>query len=123
MIKRKPLKLRNLKPRTVDAAVVAQIQKIRPHLSKPCPIRFFLYFSSEDTATKAATELHKRNFIVDVVLSTDTLKWLCLASKVMIPETTTLVDLRGNMVELAYKYGGEYDGWEAEIIDDSIGAG
>ena len=122
MMKRKQPKLRNLKPRTIDAAVVAQIQKLRPNLSKPCPISFFLYFSSEDAATRSANELRNNDFTVDVVSSIGKLKWLCLASKDMIPETTTLATLRGNMVELAYKYGGEYDGWETEISDDSIGA-
>ena len=33
----------------------------------------------------------------------------------MIPETAGLVTLRESMVELAFKYGGEYDGWEAAI--------
>ncbi len=121
-MKRKQPKLRNLKPRTPDAAVVAQIRKLRPHLSKPCPIRFFLYFPSEDAAARSANELRDRDFTADIVSSIGKLKWLCLASKDMIPEITTLATLRGSMIELAFKYGGEYDGWEAELADDSVGA-
>jgi len=37
----------------------------------------------------------------------------------MIPETTVLVRLHEIMDDLASKYGGQYDGWEAEIADDS----
>ncbi|RPI03646.1 MAG: ribonuclease E inhibitor RraB [Ignavibacteriae bacterium] len=118
-MKHKQPKLRNLKPRTIDAAVIAQIQKIRPHLSKPCPIRFFLYFPSEDAATKSAIELRDKDFIAEVSLSIGPLKWLCLALKNMIPETTVLVRLHEIMDDLASKYGGQYDGWEAEIADDS----
>ena len=120
-MKRKLSKLRNLKPRTPDAAVVAQIQKIRPGFSKPCPIRFFLYFSSKDAAAKSANELCKEGFTVEVISSIGKLKWLCLALKIMIPETAALAYLRGSMVELAMKYGGKYDGWEAEIDDESNG--
>ena len=121
-MKHKQPKLRNLKPRTPDAAVVAQIKKLRPHLSKPCPIRFFLYYSTEDDATRSANDLRAMDFKVDVLSSIGKLKWLCLASKDLFPETNTLATLRGYMVELAIKYGGEYDGWEAELADDSIGA-
>jgi hypothetical protein len=121
MVKRKQARMRHLKPRTPDAAVVAQIQKIRPGFSKPCPISFYLYFPSEECAKKSASELQAEQYEVDVVLSTGSSKWLCLATKKMIPETPSLVELRGRMIALAFKYGGEYDGWEAEISEDSAG--
>ena len=116
-------KLRNLRPRTPEAAVVAQIRKLRPNLSNECPIRFFLYFATEDAANKAATVLRQGSFVVEVVPSIGASPWLCLATKDMLPETTTLVELRRDMVELACKYGGEYDGWEAEINDELGSAG
>jgi hypothetical protein len=119
-MKRKPVKLRNLKPRTPDAAVIAQIRKLKPNLCRACPIRFFLYFSSQSDATKSANELRDKDFSVEVISSKGKLQWLCLASKEIVPEITTLATLRGGLVELALKYGGEYDGWEAEIADDSI---
>ena len=117
-MKRKPSKLRNLKPRTPDAAVIAQIKKLKPNLSKPCPIRFFLYFPSEISAINSASELRENEFTVDVASSIGKFKWLCLATKEMFPDVTTLTTLRGSMVELAMKYGGEYDGWEAELSND-----
>ena len=117
-MKRKPLKLRNLKPRTLDAAVIAQIVKLKPNLSKPCPIRFFLYFPSEISAINSATELRDKEFTVEVVSSIGKFKWLCLATREMFPEVTTLTTLRCSIVDLAKKYGGEYDGWEAELSND-----
>ncbi len=118
-MRRKPLKLRNLKPRTPDAAVIAQIKKLKPNLSKPCPIRFFLYFSAEEGALRSAIELRKQGFIVEVVPSQRKYQWLCLALKELMPDVTALTTFRGKMVELAQKYQGEYDGWEAEIANES----
>lgn len=118
-MRRKPLKLRNLRPRTPDAAVIAQIKRLKPNMSKPCPIRFFLYFTTEEGALNSAIELRKQDFTVDVVSSTGKYHWLCLALKELNPEITALTTLRGIMVELAQKYQGEYDGWEAEIANES----
>ncbi len=117
-MKRKLPKLRNLKPRTVDAAVIAQIGKLKPNLSKPCPIRFFLYFPTENSAANSAIELRNKEFTVEIISSIGKLRWLCLATKEMFPEVTTLTTLRGSMVELAMKYDGVYDGWEAELSNE-----
>jgi hypothetical protein len=115
----KKTKPRNFKPRTIDAAVVALIEKRGPGLSKPCPINFYLYFSSEEAALKSAMELRKMDFSAEVVPSAGSKNWLCLASRAMIPEPSRLVDLRSAMVVIAMRYEGEYDGWEAEIHDET----
>ena len=67
---------------------------------------------------KSADELRNKGFEVEVELSPGSSQYLCLASKNMIPETTELVNLRESMVDLAFKYGGKYDGWEAAIDYD-----
>ncbi|MBN1398620.1 MAG: ribonuclease E inhibitor RraB [Bacteroidetes bacterium] len=117
-MKRKPPKLRNLKPRTPDAAVVALIKKMRPGFSKSCPVSFYFYFPAKDAAMKSTDELRNKGFEVEVALSAGSPQYLCLASKNMVPETTELVNLRESMVDLAFKYGGNYDGWEAAIDYD-----
>lgn len=122
-MKKKLPKLRNLKPRNPDAAVVAQIRMLRPNLSASCPTRFFFYFTTEEMTTNAANELRLKGFEVDVVPPIGTLKWLCLVTKKMFAETAALVELREEFVKLARKYKGEYDGWETEISDESISAG
>lgn len=118
MVKRKPPKSWNPKPRTVDEAVIAQIHRIRPNLKKSCPISFYLYFPTEEAAAKSAMELRNKGFITEVNSSIGKLKWLCLATKDMIPETKLLTKLRGEMMDIVLKYDGEYDGWEAEISND-----
>jgi len=60
---------------------------------------------------------------LEIVPSIGASPWFCLATKDMLPETAALVVLRGDMVKLARQYGGEYDGWEAEISDESVCAG
>ncbi len=114
-MKRKIHRSVNIMPKTADTAAIAQIQKLRPGLSGSCPISFYLYFSSKDDAAKSASELKKMDFGVKVTPSIGVNNWLCLATKEMVPEKSKLTNLRSDMIDIAFKYGGTYDGWEAEI--------
>ena len=42
-------------------------------------------------------------------------KWLCLGTKIVIPELSTIQGMTRDLNSLAKSLGGSYDGWEAKV--------
>ena len=106
----------------VDAAEVAedkdvldQLRAAGSDLAKPHHIDFYLYLPSEADAQAAETELRSLGYSVTVRVGPDSIHWLCLASRTMMPTVQGLTEARVVFKGLAQTYKGAYDGWQAAI--------
>lgn len=99
-----------------DKQVLDQLKAAGSDLSKPHKIEFFLYFPSEDKASRAAAEIKKDVPTVEVRLGADGKDWLCFATKDMDPKHSELVRLRSVFNSVAKSFNGEYDGWVTEVV-------
>ncbi|MFZ1074005.1 MAG: ribonuclease E inhibitor RraB [Verrucomicrobiia bacterium] len=77
---------------------------------------FYLYFPSETAARAAAKKIRAREFTVDITPSTSDKKWLCLAKKVMVPESAPFDEIDLFFKQLAASLQGEFDGWESDVV-------
>jgi len=115
MKRRKHRRLGNLQDVTPDGAVLSLLHRIGSDVSKPRLANFYFYFRSRSNAELAGAELTASGFSVVVDKSAGGYKWLCLASKTMVPQARDLYTLRRRFSDLAEKLDGEYDGWETEV--------
>ena len=76
----------------------------------------YLYVPDRDAANAIATDLKQSGFRAEECLSADGVKWLVLARHEIAPTENQMASLRESMGELVAPYGGEYDGWEVEVL-------
>jgi hypothetical protein len=76
----------------------------------------YLYFPPEVASAQAANDLRRIGFTAEQQLSAYDENWLVLASHAMVPTTEAVEFVREQMEALATRFGGEYDGWEAEVL-------
>jgi hypothetical protein len=112
----KPHRPRNLRPRTPDAMALDKMRQLRDDLSTERPIHFYLYFPSRKDAECAGEELLKQGFSIECERSATGSKWLCLATKKMLPDLVELDLSRTALEQVASKRNGEFDGWESQVI-------
>jgi hypothetical protein len=97
-----------------DAQVIREIAAVsggdRPHT-----ILHYLYVPSSEAASKVAEELKQRGFRTEERLGADGVNWLVLARHEVVPTEELVASMRRSMETLIAKFGGEYDGWEADI--------
>ena len=84
-------------------------------VSRPHSVLHFLYVPDSDAASAVASELRQSGFRTEERLGADGVKWLVLACHEIVPTEEQLAALRQSMEKLVAPYGGEYDGWEAEV--------
>jgi cytosine/adenosine deaminase-related metal-dependent hydrolase len=99
-----------------DQLVLDQLKKAGSKLDKPHPVEFFLYLPTEEKARQAAELVKKEGCTVHVELGADKKKWLCFATKKMVPKHAELERLRKRFDAICAKFGGEYDGWGTPVI-------
>ena len=99
-----------------DQKVLDTLRAHGDHLEIPRPVSHWLYFSSEATARKAAELLAEEGYATEVQPSTQEGKWLTLASHRMRPSAPAIEAVRLDMESLVESLGGEYDGWETEMV-------
>jgi hypothetical protein len=104
-------------PKSGDALVLAQLKKAGSDLSRPHPIEFFLYLPTQEAAENAANQIRDKGFDVKVDRAAEGPNWLCLATKSMVPDLTTLEGLRIEFGGIAQSLGGEYDGWGTPTVN------
>jgi hypothetical protein len=79
-------------------------------------MKHYLYFPTEEGAKAVGELLRDRGYEVHIRKSAADENWLLLATSCM-PETKEQMnDLRNEMEDLAAKFDGEYDGWEAPAV-------
>ena len=75
----------------------------------------YLYFPAEDIANRVATVLRERGVTADVRLGADESNWLVLARTLTDSSDDATEFIFNMMYHIADEFGGEYDGWEADV--------
>ena len=99
-----------------DALVLAHLGRAGSDLSKPHPVEFFVHAPSEEAARIVADQIRSSGFDAKVDRAAQGSGWLCLASKSMVPELSTLEGIRSRFGAIAREVGGEYDGWGKPVV-------
>jgi hypothetical protein len=100
----------------VDQQVLDQLREAGSDLSKPHPLEFYLYFPTEESAHQAAERIVDDGFSVEVKRAAQRADWLCYVTKRMAPKRTEIAAIGQRFRALAREFGGEYDGWETEVV-------
>ena len=103
-----------------DLMVLAQLEKSGADLTQPRDLVHYLYVPSQDAAEQAAAELRNLSYTAEAKLAAgvqpdDPNPWLVLANVDAVVDQERVRWERARFDELAVKYGGEYDGWEAAV--------
>ena len=99
-----------------DEAVIVQLRKAGSDLSRPHAIDFYLYFPNKSAAEEAAARMRDTGYQTEVKRAAKGDNWLCLGKKKVIPKLPTIQGITRDLDALAKSYGGDYDGWEAEVV-------
>jgi hypothetical protein len=99
---------------SADARAVAELASVSD-VSKPHTVLHYLYVPDRAAADAIAAELEQSGFRTEERVGADGVSWLVLARHEIVPTEEQLAALRQSMGELVAPYGGEYDGWEAEV--------
>ena len=100
----------------IDLMGVRQLAEAGSDVTKPHPIKFFLYFNDRNKADGAVLRLLDEGFEDLTVQSENGGGWLLLISRTMIPKASRLKELRSMFQEICFIYDGEYDGWETPLV-------
>jgi hypothetical protein len=95
--------------------VIIQLRKAGSDLSKPHTIDFYLYFPGQSAAEQAAARMRQTGYTVEVKRAAKGDDWLCLGTKQLIPELSTIQAITRGLNALAASLHGNYDGWEAKV--------
>ena len=99
-----------------DQAVLTQLKKAGSKMERPHTIEFVLYFPTGENANRAADQIRKNGYAVEVKPAANGNDMLCLARKSMIPNTRNLIESRKLFRRIAKEFNGEYDGWAAPVV-------
>jgi len=83
----------------------------------PRIVTHYVYAPTGEAAEALTSELRCRGFRVETRMSGDGVNWLISASHEVVPTQELMGFIRSAMNELVAGYGGEYDGWEADVRD------
>src|SRR5579859_4618560 len=84
----------------LDESVLLQLKKAGSDLSKPHKVEFFLYFPTQAVAEQAAPRIRDAGFQVEVRQAAKGNDWLCFTTKSMLPELSTLQQIRRDFTRL-----------------------
>ena len=79
-------------------------------------VRHFLYFRVERDAANVARVLSELGFIVERRIGADDINWLVIARGQLGSTSTSFEATRTFLERLADENGGEYDGWDVEVV-------
>jgi hypothetical protein len=101
-----------------ENAVLDQLRASGSDTTKPHNFEFYIYLPSQVAANEAAGKILQSGFTgAEVSASGCGASWLCLAKKTLIPDETNLADHARFFMQVAAALNGEFDGWEAEIVN------
>ena len=102
---------------TFQKEVLQQLRDNGSDLAKPHDFEFYLYLPTRTLAAKASDKIRESGFSAgEVSRSAPGDAWLCVAKKTLVPEKADLADHARFVEQIADALGGEFDGWEAEIV-------
>jgi regulator of RNase E activity RraB len=81
----------------------------------PHVILHYVYLPNKEAAASVAQELRSSGYETEERLGADGADWLVLARHVAVPTGELMVSTRQTMETLVSRFGGEYDGWEADV--------
>jgi hypothetical protein len=96
-----------------DRAALEQLRQSSRRMG-PHVVLHYLYFPHQQGAVAAAAEFRNSGFATEERLGADGINWLVLARHEIVPSEEAIARIRQVMEDLAGRYGGEYDGWEAD---------
>ena len=99
--------------------VLATLRKNGSDINKPHRFDFFVYVPKRVYTLKAADRVRRSGFAAKV--SGSKKPCLVLASKTIIPATANLADHVRFFEQIAAAVGGEFDGWETEVVESRGG--
>lgn len=82
----------------------------------PHSVLHYVYFPAKRSASLAAEALRRHGFEVEERLGADGVNWLALARHRIVPSEESIGAARETVERVAAEHGGEYDGWEAEVV-------
>lgn len=96
-----------------DVHVLSQLRAAGSDLSKPHPIDLTLIFPNGETAREFKLALPK-----ELVSTTSPHGhyWLCEVRALIYPTPANVEAVRVQLMGLAKKYGGHYDGWGSAVV-------
>jgi regulator of RNase E activity RraB len=110
-----------------DAAVISELKKAGSDLTREASVIHYLYLPSQEAAHEAAAALCRRGFTTAISEPENAAAntepgggWGVLALEKAIPSALHLRTVRRIFTALAEKYGGDYDGWEASIVNPKV---
>jgi hypothetical protein len=102
----------------LDATTLAQLVKAGAVLTNRRNVRHYLYASNETTTTAAVATLRAEGYNVDSRHAATGGTWLLLAEREEVVDSTSVAAARKLFEQLADSMdGGDYDGWEAAIVE------
>jgi hypothetical protein len=98
-----------------DARVIAELAAVSD--ADAChTILHYIYVPSSEAAAAVADELRHHGFHTESRLGADDVNWLVFARQKAVPSNALLATTRRLLETVVAKFGGEYDGWEAEVV-------
>jgi hypothetical protein len=86
-------------------------------LTKETTVVFFLDLPTQSAAADAASQIYALgSFTVEYREGSGDWGWLCLATKRMSLDGTAIFEHTDLFDGIAAEHGGEYNGWEAEVV-------
>src|SRR5262245_50645394 len=86
-------------------------------ITRPQRILHYLYFARREDAQPVIRSLQGQGFHVEDSLGALGTNWLVLATHQLVLTKDSMAAVRRSMESLAARYGGEYDGWEAQLSE------
>jgi regulator of RNase E activity RraB len=98
---------------TEEELALQEVLRASASPEAPHYFQHYLYFASSDAGEAVAAHLREQGFTVESRPGADGVHWLVLASHHLRPERQAVEAARSELEQLASRYAGEYDGWEA----------
>lgn len=102
----------------LDAATLDQLVSHGAVLTNQRNIRHYLYARNEEATPQAAEELRSLGYTVESRSAATGDTWLLLAEREEVVDSTSVAAARQLFERLSASMdGGDYDGWEAAIVE------
>jgi hypothetical protein len=104
---------------SADARVLSQLSRVGSNLAREHQVENFLYMPDEASARAGAARLEGAGYRVKIEESAQPApgaRWLVLSYRWVIPTPAAIAEIRAKQEGLAQEFGGDYDGWGAEVV-------
>jgi hypothetical protein len=99
------------------AEVLDQLRDMGSDISKPHSFDFYLYVPTEVAARQAADKVRESEYAAEVLPGASGGNWLCRATTTIVPELAPLDEIGNFFEQIAAALNGDFDGWEADVIE------